>query len=70
MNLKSWIEKYSFGVCQYLSASLGVTATRVRLYFIYASFATFGSTIIVYLFLSFWLSIRKYIREYGQVIHL
>lgn len=66
MNTKifeAWIEKYSFGVCRYLGDKIGVTESRVRLYFIYTSFATFGSPIIFYLATAFWINIRKYLRE-------
>jgi len=61
--LKNLIEKYSFGVCSYLAESAGLSSSRIRLYFIYLSFATFGSPILIYLILAFWLNLRKYIRK-------
>ncbi len=57
--LKSWVEKYSFGVCSYLAAKWGLNESRVRLYFIYSSFVAFGSPIIFYLATAFWLNIKK-----------
>lgn len=61
--MKHFFEKYSFGVCNYLGERMGVRACRVRLYFIYLSFVTLGSPIIIYLFAAFWLNIKKYLRE-------
>ncbi len=61
--METFIEKYSFGVCRYIGFKMGIQESRVRLYFIYVSFATLGSPIIVYLFTAFWLNIRRYIRE-------
>lgn len=61
--IESWVEKYSFGVCRYLGDKMGLKESRVRLYFVYTSFATFGSPIILYLVTAFWINIRKYLRE-------
>jgi phage shock protein C len=61
-NIKPFVEKYSFGVCTYLADKFGIHESRVRVYFIYTSFLTFGSPILLYLFTAFWLNIRKYIR--------
>ncbi len=52
-----------FGVCTYIADKMGVARERVRLYFIYLSFLTLGSPIVVYLFIAFWLNIKKYIRN-------
>jgi len=48
-SLRAIIEKYSFGVCSYLAQKMGLRSSRVRLYFIYTSFVTMGSPIIIYL---------------------
>lgn len=61
--LKVSIERYAFGVCSYIGQKIGLSAHRVRLYFIYASFATLGSPILIYLILAFWLNIKKYLRK-------
>ncbi len=61
--IESFIEKYSFGVCRYLGDKMGLSESRVRLYFIYTSFATFGSPVILYLATAFWINIKKYLRE-------
>ncbi|MBK9253983.1 MAG: PspC family transcriptional regulator [Saprospiraceae bacterium] len=59
---KSWIERYSFGVCRYIAQKMGLDESRVRVYFIYITFVTMGSPVILYLFTAFWLNIRKYLR--------
>jgi phage shock protein PspC (stress-responsive transcriptional regulator) len=61
--IERWVESNSFGVCRYLGDKMGLKESRVRLYFIYTSFATFGSPIILYLATAFWLNIKKYLRE-------
>jgi phage shock protein PspC (stress-responsive transcriptional regulator) len=60
---KVTVEKSVFGVCSYLAERMGVRTGRVRLYFIYLSFATLGSPILIYLMTAFWLNLRKYIRS-------
>lgn len=59
---KTFVEKYSFGVCRYIAEKMGIHESRVRVYFIYISFVTMGSPIIVYLFTAFWLNIKRYLR--------
>ena len=62
ISFKTFVEKYSFGVCRYIAEKMGIHESRVRVYFIYLSFVTMGSPIIIYLFTAFWLNIKKYIR--------
>jgi len=66
--LRAIIEKYSFGVCSYLGNKMGLHSSRVRLYFIYTSFVTLGSPIIIYLIVAFWLNIKEYLRKSKNVI--
>jgi phage shock protein PspC (stress-responsive transcriptional regulator) len=61
--IKSFLEKYGFGVCTFIGEKIGVCASRVRLYFIYLTFVTMGSPVFIYLFTAFWLNIFKYFRE-------
>jgi phage shock protein C len=61
--MKDVLERSAFGVCSYLGEKMGVASATVRLYFIYLSFAALGSPIIVYLFLAFWLNIKRYIKR-------
>ena len=63
-NLKYFVEKHVFGVCSYLGERFGISGARIRLYFIYTSFITMGSPIIIYLILAFWINIKKYTRHH------
>ena len=62
---KDMIERHAFGVCQYLGERMRVAPGEVRKYFIYTSFIGMGSPLIVYLFVAFWMNVRRYIRR-GQ----
>lgn len=58
-----YLEKTAFGVCTKLGERLGLPIAQIRIFFIYASFLTFGSPIIVYLALAFVMNFRKYLRQ-------
>jgi phage shock protein PspC (stress-responsive transcriptional regulator) len=60
---KDMMERSAFGVCSYLGDKMGLASARVRMYFIYLSFVTLGSPIIIYLFVAFWLNIKRYIKN-------
>lgn len=66
--LKDILERSAFGVCSYLGDKMGIASSRVRVYFIYTSFATLGSPVLVYLFLAFWLNIKQYIKNQRSVL--
>jgi phage shock protein PspC (stress-responsive transcriptional regulator) len=61
--LKYFFEKHAFGVCEYLGEKLGISSSRIRLYFIYVSFITMASPVIIYLILAFWMNVKKYMRS-------
>lgn len=61
--IKHIIEKQAFGVCDYIGEKMGIASARVRLYFIYLTFAAFGSPVLIYLFVAFWLNVKAYIRQ-------
>lgn len=61
--IRNFVEKSVFGVCSTIGSRMGIRTSRVRLYFIYLSFVTFGSPILIYLFMAFWLNLRKYMRK-------
>ncbi|MCO6460260.1 MAG: PspC domain-containing protein [Saprospiraceae bacterium] len=65
---KNLVEKSLFGVCSYIGEKIGVSTTRVRLYFIYLSCATLGSSFLGYLFLAFWVNIRKYLKRNNRAV--
>jgi phage shock protein PspC (stress-responsive transcriptional regulator) len=64
IQLKDLVERHAFGVCSYLGEKMNIASSRVRLYFIYISFVTLGSPVIFYLFLAFWVNIRRYIKRH------
>lgn len=61
--IKTLFEHHAFGVCTHIGEKLNISISNIRLYFIYASFLTLGSPIIIYLVLAFWMNIKKYMRE-------
>ncbi|MBW7845967.1 MAG: PspC domain-containing protein [Bacteroidia bacterium] len=61
--LKYFIEQRVFGVCSYIGEKFGIATSSIRLYFIYVSFLTMGSPIIIYFIIAFWLNLKKYIRQ-------
>ncbi len=60
---KNIIEAQAFGVCSKLGEKMGLSTKRIRLFFLYTSFLTLGSPIIIYMVLAFWMNMRKYARE-------
>ncbi len=59
--LRHFIEWQAFGVCSAIGEKLGVATSRIRMWFIYISFLTMGSPIIVYMIMAFWLNMKNYI---------
>ncbi|HVB03396.1 MAG TPA: hypothetical protein VNE41_06725 [Chitinophagaceae bacterium] len=59
--IKGFVEWTAFGVCTAIGEKLGIATTRIRMWFIYISFLTLGSPVIIYMILAFWMNIRKYI---------
>jgi len=58
---KNFIEWQAFGVCAAIGERLGIATSRIRMWFMYISFLTFGSPIIVYAILAFWMNMKRYI---------
>jgi phage shock protein PspC (stress-responsive transcriptional regulator) len=54
-----WFEGQAFGVCSWWGEKLGINATKIRMYFIYLSFFTVGSPIILYFIMAFLLEQKK-----------
>ncbi len=59
--IKDFFEFYAFGVCTAIGERLGIATSKIRMWFIYISFLTLGSPVIVYMVLAFWRSMRRYI---------
>ena len=58
---KDFIEWKVYGVCARIGEVLGIPAITIRKYFIYISFITMGSPVIIYVFLAFWMNVKHYI---------
>ena len=56
-----FIEWQVFGVCSAIGQRMGIATSTIRKYFIYISFLTMGSPVIVYFFVAFWMNIKQYI---------
>ena len=56
--LRLFLEKRGFYVCSRLADKLGMRTKNVRIFFIYATFATVGFGFFIYLTLAFWLKIK------------
>lgn len=59
--LRNFFEKQFFGVSSWWGNRLGIRASFIRLFFIYASF-TNAITILIYLFMIFLLKIRNHFK--------
>jgi phage shock protein PspC (stress-responsive transcriptional regulator) len=66
--IKGYFEKKAFGVCDYLGNKIGVESSTVRLYFIYLSFITLGSSLIVYLIMAFFIEHRYLFKKKKKTV--
>ncbi|MEX0968150.1 MAG: PspC domain-containing protein [Bacteroidia bacterium] len=61
--IRDFMEVKFFGVCSYLGEKLGIRTSHIRMFFVYSTFLTLGSPILVYLAFAFLLNMRNYIRR-------
>lgn len=61
LKIKDFVEWKAFGVCSAIGEKLGIASSSIRLWFIYISFLTLGSPVIVYMILAFWMNLKRYI---------
>ena len=61
LQLRYYLERRGYHVCTRLADRLGMRTKNVRIFFIYATFATMGLGFLVYLILAFWLKIKDLI---------
>jgi phage shock protein C len=61
--IKEYFERRAFGVCTWLGEGLQMRSSVIRLFFIYTSFLTIGSPLIIYMILAFWLRMKNYVRN-------
>ncbi len=62
-DIRDFIEWKAFGVCSAIGDRMGIATSRIRLWFIYISFLTMGSPIIIYMILAFWMNVKNYILQ-------
>jgi phage shock protein PspC (stress-responsive transcriptional regulator) len=60
-NFRRFIEWQAFGVCSAIGERIGIATSKIRLWFIYISFLTMGSPVILYMVLAFWRNMKNYI---------
>jgi len=65
--IQLFFENHAFGVCTALGEKMGIATSSIRLFFIYASFLTFGSPIIIYMSLAFLLNMRSHLRRRSTI---
>ncbi|MFN2457120.1 MAG: PspC domain-containing protein [Chitinophagaceae bacterium] len=58
---KDFIEWQVFGVCTAIGEKIGIATSRIRMWFIYISFLTLGSPVIIYMIIAFWMNMKRYI---------
>ena len=58
----SYFEQKAFGVCAWWGRKLGIRISKVRIYFIYLSFITFGSMLFLYLIMAFILEHKDFFK--------
>jgi phage shock protein PspC (stress-responsive transcriptional regulator) len=61
------LEERAFGVCTWIGEKLGIATSTIRLFFIYASFLTLGSPVLIYLILAFILNFPRMLRRRNPV---
>ena len=59
--IREFLEFHAFGVCSAIGDKLGIASSRIRMWFIYISFLTLGSPVIIYMALAFLMNIKQYI---------
>ena len=59
--LRDFLELHAFGVCSAIGERLGIASAKIRMWFIYISFLTLGSPVVLYFVLAFVRSIKHYI---------
>lgn len=61
--LRRFLEYNGFEVCTRTGEKMGISVNVVRRYFIYLSFFTFGSPVLIYIIAAFWLQIKDHLRS-------
>lgn len=62
-SIKTFFERQAFGVCEWWGEKMKIKSKNIRLFFIYTSFLTIGSPLIIYLIMAFVLNLRNMVRS-------
>jgi phage shock protein PspC (stress-responsive transcriptional regulator) len=66
--IQNFFEAQAFGVCSRLGEKLQIPSYSIRIFFIYLSFLTFGSPLLIYLSLYWIMNLRKHLRRRNNLI--
>jgi phage shock protein PspC (stress-responsive transcriptional regulator) len=67
-NILNYFEQQAFGVCEWWGEKLNINSNSIRVYFIYLSFLTLGSPLVVYLVMAFVLENKTWFKPKKQSI--
>jgi phage shock protein C len=62
------VERRAYGVCSWLGNYMQISSGSIRLFFVYISFLTVGSPVLIYMILAFWMDMRKHFRRSRSVV--
>jgi len=63
--IQAYFELQAFGVCEWWGEKLNISTSSIRLSFIYLSFITFGSPLLIYLIMAFFLRNKHWVKAKG-----
>lgn len=66
--IQAYFERQAFGVCEWLGEKLDMEIGQIRLFFIYLSFLTLGSPLVVYLIMAFLLKHKHYFKRRNSTV--
>lgn len=61
--IQQLLEIQLFGVCSKIGEVMGISSGVIKMAFVYLCFFTFGSPVIIYVALAFWMNIGKAFRK-------
>ncbi len=64
--IRSMVESNVFGVCTFWGQKFGVETSRIRMFFIYISFLTLGSPLVIYLLMAGFLEYKKWFNSFKR----
>lgn len=64
--IRAYLELNAFGVCTAIGDKMGIASSKIRMWFIYISFLTVGSPVVIYMIMAFWLNMKRYILFYKR----